>query len=144
GGKPVTGHGLVPDEDHRPVAGPRAGGDLGPDRPGPLVAPIHFAVPGVTVVRDRIYILGHSGEPNALAGDPRGVVLTAWWGSRIVVRGKCPRSLLPAGRSHQQSGQPHGHSRGGREDWRRAAPVLAGQCRRARGWRGGAGQSGSG
>jgi hypothetical protein len=62
GGEPVAGHGLVPDEDHRPVTGPRAGGHVGPNRPGPLVAPVHFAVPGSPVVRDRIKILAHNSR----------------------------------------------------------------------------------
>src|SRR5262249_46929405 len=50
------------DEHHRPVTGPGAGGDVGADRPGPLVVPVHFAVPGGAVVRDGVKVLGHGSE----------------------------------------------------------------------------------
>ena len=54
GGEPVAAHRLVPDEHHRPVAGPGPGDDIGANRLGPLVALVHLAIPGGAVVRDGI------------------------------------------------------------------------------------------
>src|SRR5208337_1165234 len=62
GGKPVTGHGLMADEHHRPVTGPGPGGDIRPDRLGPFVFLVHLAVPGRPVIRDGVKVLGHGSE----------------------------------------------------------------------------------
>src|SRR5271157_98686 len=57
GGKPVVRYGLVPDEHHRPVAGPGPGDDVGPDRQGPLISLVHLAVPGSPVIRNGVKVL---------------------------------------------------------------------------------------
>ena len=66
-------HGLVADEHHGPVAFPGPRDHLGPDRPGPLVARFHLAVPGGTVVRDGIKIISHPSSVGPSAGRPPAV-----------------------------------------------------------------------
>jgi len=58
--EPAGRRGLVTDQHNRPVAGPRLGDDIGPDRPGPLVAIVYLAVSGGTVMRHRIEVLRHT------------------------------------------------------------------------------------
>ena len=60
GREPVARHGLVADEHHRPVTGPRPGDDVAPDRLGPFVAALDLAVPRGAVMRHRVKLLRHS------------------------------------------------------------------------------------